>query len=123
MPFKETSMKTKITPLVQALVSALLPFASEHVAEDGLCHKGLCTKEECSRCSQILAARAAIEAARKEGCDVKLRWLQPKPAVEKPREPKIGLDPIVAVIGVLDMQVCVPATFTDEQIIEFANRA
>lgn len=31
-------------------------------------------------------------------------------------------EPIVTRIGLLDMQVCVPGEWTDEQIVEFANR-
>ena len=32
------------------------------------------------------------------------------------------MKPIVIQSGLVDMQVCVPATFTDDEVIEFANR-
>lgn len=35
---------------------------------------------------------------------------------------KRGMEPQVARMGVLDMQVCVPKDWTDEQILEFAEK-
>lgn len=45
------------------LLEALRPFADEPVGDDFICHKGICTKEKCNRCSKIIAARAAIAKA------------------------------------------------------------
>ncbi|MDN8617825.1 hypothetical protein [Variovorax ginsengisoli] len=40
------------------VLRALKPFTEQHVAENAICHAGLTTMEECSRCGQILRARA-----------------------------------------------------------------
>lgn len=46
------------------LLAALIYFANEYVSDDASCHVGITTKEKCSRCSVILAARAAIAKAK-----------------------------------------------------------
>jgi hypothetical protein len=48
------------------LLMALEPFATQGVSDTMMCHVGICSKEECGRCSQILSARAAIAKARGE---------------------------------------------------------
>ena len=46
------------------LAEALRPFAEEGAdLTDLICHRGLTTPEECTRCRQVLAARAALKTA------------------------------------------------------------
>lgn len=47
---------------LEALVAALAPFATRPISEEGMCHSGIVTIEECVRCSEILAARQALDA-------------------------------------------------------------
>jgi hypothetical protein len=48
--------------LLNQLLEALRPFADQMISDDSMCHRGLCSAEECCRCSKILKARAAIAA-------------------------------------------------------------
>lgn len=52
--------------VIDTLVEALKPF-SEHGTDlaNLMCHKGLTTPENCGRCKNVLAARAAIKAAKR----------------------------------------------------------
>lgn len=46
----------------EGLAQALAAFSGGYVSDTASCHVGICSKEECCRCGDILEARAALAA-------------------------------------------------------------